>query len=117
MAVASNLEVQECVELLVGLACVEAGGLEETEEVESERAAAAGKATPSESLRQAYEELPGVVRASKMLLPPQGQRAQWANLIRLGVSLEFPGGSEEQEAMDCTWEHSEAGSEWEEEFV
>lgn len=83
MAVASSLEVHECVELLVGLACVEADDLEETEQVESERAAAAGEATPSESSRQAYEGLPGVVRASKMLLPPQGQRAQWANLILL----------------------------------
>lgn len=115
MAVASKPEVQgEYVGPLVGFACVEADGLEETEEVEAERAAAAaGEVTLSESSRRAYEGLPGVVRASKMLLPPQGQRAQWANLVMLAVSLEFPVGSEEQEAMDYTWERSEAGSEWE----
>jgi hypothetical protein len=102
VAVASKPEVQgQYVGPLVGLTCVEADGLEETEEVEAEEAvAAARQATLSESSRRAYEGLPGVVRASKMLLPPQGQRAQWANLVLLAVSLELPVGSEEQEATD-----------------
>jgi hypothetical protein len=35
-----------------------------------------------------------------MLLPLQAQRAQWANLVLLAVSLEFPVESEEQGVMD-----------------
>ena len=103
VAVASKSEVQgENVGPLVDLACVEADGLEETEEVvEAKRAATAvGEATPSESSRRAYEGPPGVVQVSKMLLPLQAQRAQWANLVLLAVSLEFLVESEEQEAMD-----------------
>ena len=71
MAVASKPEVGgEYVGLLGGLACVEADGFEETEEVAAERLAAA--VTPSESSTRAYEGLPGVARVSKMLLPLQG---------------------------------------------
>lgn len=61
VAVASKPEVQEeHAGPLVGLACVEVDGLEETEEVvEAKRAVTAvGEATPSESSKRAYEGLP-----------------------------------------------------------